>query len=86
MSKQGLTKQQIIDWATDRGWRLDKWGHLQKEYDSKQYRFKLSNIALRYELKVRFDTTGSGWVRLSSAYYKDLSIVDGKLHGLKRGI
>jgi len=49
---KGLTKQQIIDWATSRGWKLDKWGHLQKEHQGKQFRFKLSDTSLRYEVKV----------------------------------
>lgn len=74
-----LTKQQIIDWALGRGWRLDKWGHLQKLVNGKQYRLKLSSIAVRNEVKGH-----SGWIRLRSGYLKGLSFdTEGKLCGLK---
>lgn len=74
-----LTKQQIIDWATSKDWKLDKWGHLQKEVNGAMYRLKLSDIAVRNEVK-----TPSGWQRLWSGYLKDLSIsTEGKLVGLK---
>jgi len=91
-----FTKQQIIDWAMDRGWKLDKWGHLQKKIGDKEYRFKLSNTAMRYEVKIHYPETimpstgmvfgraSSGWLRLRSGYYKDLYITsEGKLSGLK---
>lgn len=84
-----LTKQDIINWATQRGWELDKYGHLQKKINDKEYRFKLSSTALRYEVKVYFagiqySRPGSEWMRLRSAYYKDLHITEeGKLSGLK---
>ena len=81
MSK-GLTKQQIIDWAISKGWQLDKWGHLQKAVGDKQYRFKLSSTALRYEVKVKHDS-GSEWVRIGGGYYKDLTIEDGKIGKIK---
>ena len=84
-----ITKQQIIDWATSRGWKLDKWGHLQKEINGKQYRFKLSSTAMRYEFKVhhpggQYGGPSSEWVRLRSGYYKDISFTpEGKISGLR---
>ena len=89
-----LTKQAIINWATGRGWKLDKYGHLQKEFrgkdgETKQYRYKLSNTAMRYEVQVHHDGGQYGkpsneWLRLRSGYYKDLHITEeGKLSGLK---
>ena len=91
-----LTKQQIIDWATARGWHLDRYGHLQKVGKLKdkegkpiEYRIKLSSTAMRYEVKVHYDGGQYGkpsneWMRLRSGYYKDLTITDeGKLSGLK---
>ena len=79
-----LTKQDIINWATSRDWELDKYGHLQKWIEEKQYRFKLSNTSLRYEVKVKAFRAPSEWMRLSSGYYKDLSITpEGKLSGLR---
>jgi len=89
MTKE-LTKKDIINWATQRGWRLDKYGHLQKKIDGKECRIKLSNTALRYEVKVHYpggtySKPSSEWMRLRSGYYKDLSITpEGKLAGLRR--
>lgn len=83
-----LTKQDIIDWAIEEGWKLDKWGHLQKKVGDKEYRFKLSSTAMRYEVKIRYPGTqytspSSDWLRLRSGYYKDLSFTpEGRLSGL----
>ncbi len=75
-----MTKQDFITWAQQCGWKLDRFGHLKKEQNSKTYRFKLSRIAARYELK-----TSSGWVRIKSGHFSKLSITDeGKLAGMKR--
>ncbi len=72
-----MTREELITWVTARGYRPDRWGHLHKG----NYRLKLSRIAVRHEVR-----SGAGWVRLFSAYYKDLSITpEGKLAGLKRG-
>lgn len=82
-----MTKVELIDWALNRGWWQDKYGHLQKQINDKQYRLKLSTTAVRYEVRVKYDSGGSSWVRLSSGYYKDLSVSDdNKLVGLRRGI
>ena len=73
-----VNKDALIEWAKHRGWRLDAWGHLQKSADGKQYRLKLSRIAARYEVK-----TSSGWMRVRSAYYSQITITpEGKLAGL----
>lgn len=74
-----MKRDSFIAWATNTdGWQADRYGHLQKEIDGKQYRFKLSSISARYEVK-----TGSGWVRIRSGYYSKLSInADGKLIGM----
>ena len=85
-----MTRQQFVDWAKSKGWQEDNFGHLQKQTDGKQYRFKISSISIRYEVKVNYDATDytkahSDWLRLRSGYFKDLSITeDGKLSGLKR--
>lgn len=76
-----MTRDELIQWATRNGWKLDRFGHLQKSNDggSRRYRLKLSRIAARYEVKTPF-----GWARLRSGYYKDLSITaDGKIAGMK---
>lgn len=81
-----MTRDELITWAKTNGWREDRFGHLQRTTcmpegrprEVKTYRLKLSSIAARYELK-----TSSGWLRLRSGYYKNLSITaDGKLAGM----
>jgi len=75
-----MTRDALIAWATQQGWELDRFGHLQKELPNETRRLKLSRIAARYEVK-----TQHGWVRLRSGYYKDLQVTaDGKLAGMNR--
>ena len=75
-----MTKQELINWAQSRGWNLDRFGHLKKNLNGKMYRFKLSRIAARYELK-----TSTGWVRIKSGYFSKLSVSgEGKLVGMTR--
>ena len=81
-----MTKDQFIEWALALGWQQDRYGHLQRHIGStvitNHYRFKLSRIAVRYEVK---SEGNSGWTRLSSGYYSKLSISDdGKLQGMVR--
>jgi hypothetical protein len=74
-----MTREELVVWATRQGWKLDRWGHLKKEFDNGTHRLKLSRIAARHEI-----TTPWGWARIASAYYKDLTITaDGKLAGMK---
>ncbi len=75
-----MTKQEFINWAQVHGWKLDRFGHLKKDLNGKVYRFKLSRIAARYELK-----TSAGWVRIKSGYFSKLSVSgEGKLAGMTR--
>ena len=74
-----ITKDQLITWATGHGWKRDRCGHLQKEFENGTHRLKLSRIAARHEIKTPF-----GWFRVRSGYYKDLTITaDGKLAGME---
>ncbi len=74
-----ITKDELINWATRDGWKLDRWGHLKKELNNGTHRLKLSRIAARHEIH-----TPWGWARIHSGYYKDLQLTaDGKLAGLK---
>lgn len=74
-----MNREQLTQWAVSRGWKMDRWGHLQKDQSNgKTYRLKLSRIAVRYEVKGEY-----GWVRLRSGYLSRLSVSeDGKLSGL----
>ena len=75
-----ITKDELIKWATSQGWKLDRWGHLKKEFENGSHRLKLSRIAARHETH-----TPWGYARIASGYYKDLSITaDGKLAGMTR--
>jgi hypothetical protein len=75
-----MTRDELITWATRNGWKLDRWGHLKKEFDNGTHRIKLSRIAARHEISTPF-----GWARLASGYLKNLSITpDDKIAGLTR--
>jgi hypothetical protein len=76
-----MTREDLISWATSKGWTLDGFGHLHKKRGDGElthYRIKLSKISARYEVKSKF-----GWVRMRSGYLKALSINnDGKIVGM----
>lgn len=84
-----MTKREFEQWAHSRGWARDKWGHYQKTLSGKDYRFKLSSTAVRYEVKVhhegtRYSEPSSEWIRLRSGYLSKLKVSpDGKLTGLR---
>ena len=33
-----MTRDELITWATRNGWKLDRWGHLKKEFDNGTHR------------------------------------------------
>jgi hypothetical protein len=75
-----MTRDELITWATRNGWKLDRWGHLKKEFDNGTHRIKLSRIAARHEISTPF-----GWARLASGYLKNLSVTpDDKIAGMTR--
>lgn len=82
MGGPGMTRDELIAWASQRGWKPDRYGHLQKtEPDGRVYRLKISRVAARYEIRVG----NLGWTRIQSGYLKKLSIAeDGRLAGLTR--
>jgi hypothetical protein len=79
-----LTRDDIIKWAIEHGYTSDKFGHYQRTAKDRTIRLKLSNIAMRYEVK-SYIVDHNEWIRLQSGYYKDLNINSkGQLAGLKR--
>ena len=75
-----MTRDDLVSWATRNGWKLDRFGHLKKEFDNGTHRLKLSRIAARHEISTPF-----GWARLASGYLKNLSITpDDKIAGMTR--
>lgn len=90
-----MTREEFINWAQGKGWKLDAHGHLQHSFPGsdgqlRQYRFKLSRIAVRYEVKIVFTGSSSSyrkseWKRLRSGYFTNLTLAtDGKIAGLKQ--
>ena len=78
--RKKMKKERFTEWAKSRGWQTEDWGHLKKEAAGKTYRFKLSRVAVRHEVKSR-----AGWVRLRSGYFSKLSITpEGDIAGLTR--
>jgi hypothetical protein len=74
-----ISRDELTIWAIQHGWKLDRWGHLKKEFDNGTHRLKLSRIAARHELHTPF-----GYAGLASGNYRDLTITaDGKLAGLE---
>ena len=61
--------QRII---TDVGFIEDRYGNYVKTYDTHRGRFKFNPISLRVEKRSK--ETGSKWIRITSMYYKDLSV------------
>ena len=84
-----MTRVDFEIWAASLGWKRDRWGHFQKTVThpvigggtgTSTYRYKLSRIAVRREIK-----TGAGWVRVAGNYFSRLSIQeDGKLYGMAK--
>jgi len=78
--KRKMNRERFTEWAKSRGWQADRFGHLRREENGRSYRFKLSRIAVRHEVKSR-----AGWVRLRSGYFCNLTITpEGELIGLTR--
>lgn len=74
-----VTRQEIEEFLPGAGFAKDRWGHYTRTgTDGRHHRYKLSRIMARLEVK-----STVGWVRLRSGYYRDLSIVDGYIKGMK---
>jgi len=80
-----MTKEEIIKWALSKGWTLDRFGHLQRRFDGKLFRLKLSKNSVRHEVKVHHKGSECSkpsleWVYLAGSYYKDAHLTsDGTL-------
>jgi len=78
-SKQkAQNKIEIIAFIKSKGFTEDRWGNYKKSSPEKTYRFKINPNALRYEAKY-----SDSWIRICSGYWKDLSIENDKIKGLK---
>ena len=61
------------------GFQEDHYGNFKKETEGKVLRYKFGKTALRREVK----GSSGQWIRVASNYYKNISIIDGKISGLK---
>lgn len=75
--KNKETMKTIRQIVTEMGFKADGYGNRVKKYDDVIGRFKFNATSMRMERRV--NETGSKWVRIVSAYYKDLSVVDGEV-------
>ena len=81
-----MTKQELINAMVAKGYSLDRYGHLVKTIDGKDYRIKLQSKSFRKEVKVRteraFGPPTVRWIRLYGGYYGQCHINDdGKIAG-----
>ena len=79
-----MSRDELGQWLRNNGWTIDAWGH----YHKGKYRFKMQASSCRFEKEAivpagPYTLRKKLWVRLRSNYYSQLSIIDGKLAGLK---
>lgn len=58
------TKAKMTEQLVEAGWSLDRYGHLKKTKNGKDYRYKMQKISWRREVK-----RGRDWVRIGGHYY-----------------
>ena len=81
-----MTKQELINAMLAKGYSLDRYGHLTKTIDGKEYRIKLQAKSFRKEVKVHIEHSYGPptvkWVRLYGGYYGQCHINDdGRIAG-----
>ena len=81
-----MTKQELINAMLAKGYSLDRYGHLTKTIDGKEYRIKLQAKSFRKDVKVHIEHSYGPptvkWVRLYGGYYGQCYINDeGRIAG-----
>lgn len=85
-----ITRDELVDFLKQCGWKTDRYGHLQKEIAHRHpdtgervtrlYRVKLQATSVRIEFRL---TQGDGtkeWLRVGGAYLKDVvRLPDGRI-------
>lgn len=72
-------QQAVIALFDSTGWKEDNYGNYKKIQNNVEYRYCFEDNVLRYESKI----TGF-WVRVKSAYWKDIEIINGEITGWKK--
>jgi len=65
----------------EKGWVEDRYGNFIKETKGVKKRMKFNATSLRHEKQIVFEATKytearKEWIRLNSAYYKDIEVVE----------
>lgn len=74
---------QLLEVLVKNGWSPDRWGHYKKEIEGRVYRYRFNKTCIRLESQLDLGDRKE-WRKIRSGYYKDLSVIDGKIHGLSR--
>ena len=69
-----MTAEEIRDFLKNHGWKISPFGHVTKG----NIRLKLMKRVIRYEKAFRYDDGTKYWMRLKSAYYKNVRFNDDK--------
>ena len=75
-----MTRDELRIFFTERGWNLNRTGTSYIRPDVPNTRYRVKQLALRKEQRMG----DGGWFRLSSGYISGLTIINGKLAGMKR--
>lgn len=80
-------KEQIIldvkEFLIANGWKEDNYGNLKIQRGGELYRMKFNSTSIRKESQVTHSDGSKVWIRLRTAYYKDIKIENGKIFGFK---
>lgn len=89
-----MKREEFVAEMKARGWEQDRFGHLQKdvsatdkitgEVHQRKLRCKMQTNSVRIERQVIYAATQytkeqKAWIRIESAYFKDIVLVDGRV-------
>lgn len=84
MKKISKQREELFSFLLSKGWEEDRYGNLKKyrkESGDKKtlWRYKFNDISFRYEYQYINSYGEKSWVRITGAYYKDVSIENDKI-------
>lgn len=90
-----MKRDEMYELMKRSGWKPDAWGHLRMELKpqkidgmvdvpARSYRLKFQATSVRLEKQIthpasEYRPAQKEWIRISSSYYKDLKVQDGKI-------
>jgi len=88
MKKENGKIQDLKNILTQNGWNEKRENLLYRSIQGKEYRFKFAAHSVRYETAYTVQNwegrNEKKWLRLKSGYYKNITVTNGKIDGLKR--